>query len=150
MDTMMRKMDDLAKRMEQMERAAPRPPRTALGCFRCGSLDHLRRDCPQLRTRARPAHALNNGHGDRRLLAVTELQAGQAPSVAGKLNGLEISLLLDSGAVVSVVPLSTWHKSTGGEPLEAAGGSILLGDGRRVRLCGQGTLPLQLGSWRGR
>ncbi|KRZ81763.1 Retrovirus-related Pol polyprotein from transposon 17.6, partial [Trichinella sp. T8] len=149
-DAMIKEMGNLAKRMEQLERAAPRPPRTAPGCFRCGSLDHLRRDCPQLRTRTRPAHALNNGHGDRRLLAMTELQAGHAPSVAGKLNGLEISLLLDSGAVVSVVPLSIWHESTGGEPLEAAGGSILLGDGRRVRLCGRGTLPLQLGSWRGR
>ncbi|KRX40298.1 hypothetical protein T05_15184 [Trichinella murrelli] len=42
------------------------------------------------------------------------------------------------------------HKSTGGEPLEAAGGSILHSDGRRVRLCGQGTLPLQVVSWRGR
>ncbi|KRY05823.1 Transposon Ty3-G Gag-Pol polyprotein, partial [Trichinella patagoniensis] len=63
---------------------------------------------------------------------------------------LEISLLLDSEAVVSAVPLSIWHKSTGREPLEAAGGSILLGDGRRVHLCGQGTLTLQVGSWRGR
>ncbi|KRZ49226.1 hypothetical protein T02_1965, partial [Trichinella nativa] len=123
-----------------LERTTPRPSRTAPGCFRCGSLDHLRRDCPQLRTRTRPALAPNNGNGDRRLLAMTELQAGHAPSVAGKLNGLEISLLLDSGA----------HKSTGGEPLEAAGGSILLSDGRRVRLCGQGTLPLQVVSWRGR
>ncbi|KRY08065.1 hypothetical protein T12_4101 [Trichinella patagoniensis] len=81
---------------------------------------------------------------------MTELQAGHAPSVADKLNGLEISLFLDSGAVVSVVLLSIWHKSTGVEPLEAAGGSILLSDRRRVRLCGQGTLPLQVGSWRGR
>ncbi|KRZ48682.1 hypothetical protein T02_4533 [Trichinella nativa] len=81
---------------------------------------------------------------------MTELQAGHAPSVAGNLNGLEISLLLDSWAVVSVVLLSILHKSTVVEPLEAAGCSILLSDGRRVRLCGQGTLPLQVGSWRGR
>ncbi|XP_003366659.1 conserved hypothetical protein [Trichinella spiralis] len=81
---------------------------------------------------------------------MTELLAGHASSVVGKLNGLEISLLFDNGAVVSVLPLSVWLQSTGGEPLEAAGGSILLGDGRRVRLCCQGALPLQVGSWRGR
>ncbi|KRZ81217.1 hypothetical protein T08_992, partial [Trichinella sp. T8] len=60
----------------------------------------------------------------------TELQAGHAPSVT--------------------VPLSIWYKSTGREPLKATGGSILLSDGRRVRLRGQGTLTLQVGSWRGR
>ncbi|KRY87289.1 Gypsy retrotransposon integrase-like protein 1 [Trichinella pseudospiralis] len=87
---------------------------------------------------------------ERRLLAMTELEAGHTPSVVGKLNGLEVPLFLDSGAVVSVVPLSTWQKSTGGEPLEAARGSILFGDGRRVRICGQGVLPLQVGGWRGR
>ncbi|KRX54571.1 hypothetical protein T09_12742 [Trichinella sp. T9] len=97
-DAMIREMGNLAKKVEQLERTTPRPSRTAPGCFRCGSLDHLRRDCPQLRTRTRPALAPNNGNGDR----------------------------------------------------QAAGGSILLSDGRRVRLCGQGTLPLQVVRWRGR
>ncbi|KRX78371.1 hypothetical protein T06_12776 [Trichinella sp. T6] len=36
------KGDGDAKKVEQLERAAPRPPRTTPGCFRCGSLDHLR------------------------------------------------------------------------------------------------------------
>ncbi|KRY86787.1 hypothetical protein T4D_4338 [Trichinella pseudospiralis] len=148
-------VDGLARRLEKMETAQDRPfrvrsTRRPTECFQCGGLGQFRRDCPQLRTRTWPARALNNGHGDRRLLAMAELQAGNAPSVAGKLNELEISLLLDIGAVVSVVPLSIWHNSTGGGPLEAAGGSIRLGDGRRMRLCGQGTLPLQVGSWRGR
>ncbi|KRY79979.1 Retrovirus-related Pol polyprotein from transposon 17.6 [Trichinella pseudospiralis] len=118
-------VDSLARRLEKMETAQDRPSRVRstrrpTECFQCSGL------------------------------AMAELQAGHAPSVAGKLNGLEISLLLDSGAVVSVSPLPIWHKSTGGESLESAGGSIRLGDGRRVRLCGQGTLPLQVGSWRGR
>ncbi|KRY73130.1 hypothetical protein T4A_5225 [Trichinella pseudospiralis] len=128
-------VDGLARRLEKMETAQDRPfrvrsTRRPTECFQCGGLGQFRRDCPQLRTRTWPARALNNGHGDRRLLAMAELQAGNAPSVA--------------------VPLSIWHNSTGGGPLEAAGGSIRLGDGRRMRLCGQGTLPLQVGSWRGR
>ncbi|KRX13528.1 hypothetical protein T07_8052 [Trichinella nelsoni] len=81
---------------------------------------------------------------------MSELQAGQSPSVAGKVNGLEISLLLDSGAVVSVVSLSAWRKATGGEPFGAAKGSILLDDWRKVRLCGQGVWSLQIGNCRGR
>ncbi|KRY31236.1 hypothetical protein T01_14385 [Trichinella spiralis] len=120
-DAMIREMGNLAKKVEQLERAAPRPPGL---------------------------------HPDASVVAAWTTSGETAPSFGPepgqRLNGLEISLLLDSGAVVSVVPLSTWHKSTGGEPLEAAGGSILLGDGRRVRLCGQGTLPLQVGSCRGR
>ncbi|KRX99121.1 hypothetical protein T4E_7198 [Trichinella pseudospiralis] len=44
---------------------------------------------------------------ERLLLAIADLEAGHAPSVVGKLNGLEIPLLLDTGAVVSLVPLST-------------------------------------------
>ncbi|KRZ94586.1 hypothetical protein T08_10830 [Trichinella sp. T8] len=71
-DAMIREMGNLAKKVEQLERTTPRPSRTAPGCFRCGSLDHLRRDCPQLRTRTRPVLAPNNGNGDRRLLAMTE------------------------------------------------------------------------------
>ncbi|KRZ55916.1 Transposon Ty3-G Gag-Pol polyprotein [Trichinella nativa] len=49
-DAMIREMGNLAKKVEQLERTTPRPSRTAPGCFRCGSLDHRRRDCPQLRT----------------------------------------------------------------------------------------------------
>ncbi|KRY47148.1 Retrovirus-related Pol polyprotein from transposon 17.6 [Trichinella britovi] len=147
-ETLTRRFDQLQTTLERSN--SRRSARRGTECFRCGEQGHFLRDCPQRQTGTRPARALNNGNGDRRLLAMTALQAGHAPSVTGKLNGLEISLLLDSGAVVSVVPLSIWHKSTGREPLEAAGGSILLGDGRRVRLCGQGTLTLQVGSWRGR
>ncbi|KRY57961.1 hypothetical protein T03_6340 [Trichinella britovi] len=147
-DNLAQAVEALTRRFAQLQTTlersnSRRPAPRATECFRCGEQGHFRRDCPQLQTRTRPARALNSGNGDCRLLAMTELQAGHAPSVAGKLNGLEISLLLDSGAVVSVVPHSIWHKSTGGVPLEAAGGSILLGDGRRLRLCGQGTLPLE-------
>ncbi|KRY26178.1 hypothetical protein T01_9729, partial [Trichinella spiralis] len=131
-DNLAQAVEALTRRFDQLQTTlersnSRRPARRATECFRCGEQGHFLRDCPQLRTRTRPARALNNGNRDLRLLAMTELQAGHAPSVA--------------------VPLSIWYKSAGGEPLEAAGGSILLSDGRRVRLCGQGTLPLQLIDW---
>ncbi|KRX49900.1 hypothetical protein T05_16076 [Trichinella murrelli] len=130
-DNLAQAVEALTRRFDQLQTTlersnSRRSARRGTECFRCGEQGHFLRDCPQRQTGTRPARALNNGNGDRRLLAMTALQAGHAPSVTGKLNGLEISLLLDSGAVVSVVPLSIWHKSTGREPLEAAGGSILL------------------------
>ncbi|XP_003377598.1 conserved hypothetical protein [Trichinella spiralis] len=70
-------------------------------------------------------------------------------SASSKVNGLEISLLLDCGAVVSIVPLSTWHKSTNGS-YALSKGSILLCEGRKVRLCSQGMWSLQIRNWRGR
>ncbi|KRZ79957.1 hypothetical protein T10_3024, partial [Trichinella papuae] len=149
-DALIREMGNLARKVEQLERTSARPARTAAGCFHCGSLDHLRRDCPQLRARTRPAGAQRSGSTDRRLLAMTESQAGCSPLVAGKLNGLRIPLLLDSGAVVSVVSESTWRSATKGQPLRIAEGSILLGDGRKMCICGLGVMPLQLGSWSGR
>ncbi|KRY06472.1 Transposon Ty3-I Gag-Pol polyprotein, partial [Trichinella patagoniensis] len=124
-ETLNRRFDQLQTTLERSN--SRRPARRTTECFRCGEQGHFLRDCPQTETRTRPARPLNNRDGDRRLLAMAELQAGHAPSVT--------------------VPLSIWHKSTGGEPLETAGGSILLSDGRRVRLCGKGTLPLQLIDW---
>ncbi|KRX85875.1 hypothetical protein T4E_4024 [Trichinella pseudospiralis] len=61
---------------------------------------------------------------------MTELQAGCSSMVAGKLSGLEIFLLLDSGAVVSVASESIWRSATKGQPLRTAEeGFILLSDG---------------------
>ncbi|KRY77397.1 hypothetical protein T4A_1356 [Trichinella pseudospiralis] len=61
------------------------------------------------------------GHGRtrERLLLV-----GHAPSVVGGLNGLQIPLLLDSEVIVFLVPLPIWQKSTCGEHMVAAIGSI--------------------------
>ncbi|KRX63014.1 hypothetical protein T09_2105 [Trichinella sp. T9] len=104
--------DNLAQAVEALTRRETE-------CFRCGEQGHFRRDCPQLQTRTRPARALNSGNGVCRLLAMTELQAGHAPSVAGKLNGLEISLLLDSGAKPPEAPSCS---ATGEECASAARG----------------------------
>ncbi|KRX66759.1 hypothetical protein T09_13136 [Trichinella sp. T9] len=48
------------------------------------------------------------------------------------------------------IRLSGWTRCATLTPSCAHKGSILLGDCRRVRLCGQGVWSLHLGSWRGR
>ncbi|KRX18447.1 Retrovirus-related Pol polyprotein from transposon opus [Trichinella nelsoni] len=57
------------------------------------------------------------------------LQAGNTPCVNGKLNGTRVSLLLDTGAVVSVIPESLWHSASGGEPLKREKDTPTRGDG---------------------
>ncbi|KRX70736.1 hypothetical protein T06_3804, partial [Trichinella sp. T6] len=86
-----RTVETLARRLDKMEVTQERPSH-----------------CPQLRVRTRSARASNSGIAVSWRCQNTE-QAGQSPFVSSKVNGLEISLLLDSGAVVSVVPLSTWR-----------------------------------------
>ncbi|KRZ87957.1 hypothetical protein T08_6319 [Trichinella sp. T8] len=76
------------------------------------------------------------------------LQADETPCVNGKLSGTRVCLLLDTGAVVSVIPESLWQITSGGEPLERETGTILLADGRRMCISGVGVVPLQLGRWR--
>ncbi|KRX34793.1 hypothetical protein T05_15274 [Trichinella murrelli] len=46
------------------------------------------------------------------------MQTGDTPCVNGKLSGTKVSLLLDTGAVVSVIPESLWQVASVGEPLE--------------------------------
>ncbi|KRX55342.1 hypothetical protein T06_8458 [Trichinella sp. T6] len=61
------------------------------------------------------------------------------------LSGTRVSLLLDTGSVVSVIPESLWQITSGGEPLERETGTILLTEGRRMCISGVGVEPLQLG-----
>ncbi|KRY30780.1 hypothetical protein T01_2239 [Trichinella spiralis] len=82
-------VEALAQRLDKMEVTRERPSRLqptrrAMECFECGDLGHIRRDCPQLRFRTRSARASSSGTSDGRLLAMTELQAGQSPSVTDR------------------------------------------------------------------
>ncbi|KRX18507.1 hypothetical protein T07_14129 [Trichinella nelsoni] len=79
---------------------------------------------------------------------MARLQAGETPCVSGKLSGMRVSLLLDTGAVVSVIPDSLWQIASGGDSLERKAGTILLADGRRMCISGVGVVPLQLDRWR--
>ncbi|KRX30239.1 hypothetical protein T05_14218, partial [Trichinella murrelli] len=78
-ETLTRRFDQLQTTLERSN--SRRSARRGTECFRCGEQGHFLRDCPQRQTGTRPARALNNGNGDRRLLAMTALQAGHAPSV---------------------------------------------------------------------
>ncbi|KRX70416.1 hypothetical protein T06_1541 [Trichinella sp. T6] len=50
----------------RLERTSERPARTGTGCFNCGSLDHLRRNYHELRSRTRPAGAQRRSRERRR------------------------------------------------------------------------------------
>ncbi|XP_003369023.1 conserved hypothetical protein [Trichinella spiralis] len=108
----------------------------------------------RLPTRKTPNPTTADGHthrpGNRRVLFMAVLQTGETPCVNGKLIWTRVSLLLDTGAVVSVITESLWQITSGGEPLERETGTILLADGRRMCTSGLGVVPLQLGRWRGR
>ncbi|KRX71866.1 hypothetical protein T06_16919 [Trichinella sp. T6] len=79
----------LARRMDKLE---------------CGSLGHLRGDCPhkRRRTQRQPTGTQSGGPGNRRVLTMARLKAGDTPHINGKLNGTRVCLLLDTWAVVSI------------------------------------------------
>ncbi|KRX51502.1 Retrovirus-related Pol polyprotein from transposon, partial [Trichinella sp. T9] len=151
MEDLIREVRKISSKLEKQESTAARPAARRDGCSNCGGLGHLRRDCPHKRrlTQRPPTGTQSGRPGNRRVLSMAGLQTGDTPCVNGKLSGTRVSLLLDTGAVVSVIPESLWQVASGGEPLERKTGKILLADGRRMCISGVGVVPLQLGRWRG-
>ncbi|KRZ87354.1 hypothetical protein T08_8723 [Trichinella sp. T8] len=155
-DDLIREVRKVSMKLEKQEPTAVRHAARRHGCFNCGGLGHLRRDCPPEshaapRRNQRPPTSTQSGFpGNRRVLSMAGLQASETPCVNSKLSGMRVSLLLDIGAVVSVIPESLWQIASGGDPLERKMGTIVLADGRRMCISGVGVVSLQLGRWRAR
>ncbi|KRZ48763.1 Retrovirus-related Pol polyprotein from transposon 17.6 [Trichinella nativa] len=84
-----------------------------------------------------------------RTMAIINPQTGNVLTVPGRIENLEISLLVDSGAVVSVISKLVWDKATSCRKLRGATSPIQLGDGRKMATFGWGVVQLHLGRWKG-
>ncbi|KRY41540.1 hypothetical protein T01_11996 [Trichinella spiralis] len=131
---------NIARQVQQMQRTALQTV-GRVGCFSCGCLDHHRRDCPQLRVRKRTA--------ERRTMATINPLTGSVLAVTGKIRRLNILLLVDSDAMVSVIPKRVWDKATSGRKLHGAARPMQLGDGRKMATCIWGYSPSTPGEMKG-
>ncbi|XP_003369137.1 conserved hypothetical protein [Trichinella spiralis] len=86
--------------------------------------------------------------GDRRpaerTMATINPQTGNVLAVPGRIENLEISLLVDSGAVVSVISKRMWDMANSCRKLRGVASPIQLGDGRKMATFGWGVVQLHL------
>ncbi|KRX21504.1 hypothetical protein T07_15147 [Trichinella nelsoni] len=124
-------MKNLCRQVQQLERTALQTF-GRVGCFSCGCLDQHRRDCSQLRVRKPTA--------ERRTMATINPLTGSVLAVTGKIQSLNILLLVDSDEMGSVIPKRVWDKATSGQKLQGAARPMQLGDGKKMATC----VPLPL------
>ncbi|KRX37808.1 hypothetical protein T05_7745 [Trichinella murrelli] len=121
-DDLIREVRKVSMKLEKQEPTAVRHAARRHGCFICGGLGHLRRDCPP------ESHAAP--------------RRNQRPPT-GTQSGFPGNLWPDCKQAKR-------HIASGGDPLERKMGTIVLADGRRMCISGVGVVSLQLGRWRAR
>ncbi|KRY44996.1 Retrovirus-related Pol polyprotein from transposon 17.6 [Trichinella britovi] len=137
-ETLTRRFDQLQTTLERSN--SRRPARRATECFRCGEQGHFLRDCPQRRVAARVMPATTSRRPAERTMATINPQTGNVLTVPGRIENIEISLFVDSGAVVSVISTQVWDKATSCRKLRGAASPIQLGDRRKMATFGWGGL----------
>ncbi|KRX79159.1 Transposon Ty3-I Gag-Pol polyprotein [Trichinella sp. T6] len=147
LEALTRLFDQLQTTLERSN--SRRPARRATECFRCGGQGHFIRDCPQRRVAARVMPAMTLRRPAERTMAIINPQTGNVLTVPGRIENLKISLLVDSGAGVSIISKQVWDKATSCRKLRGATSPIQLGDGRKMATFGWGVVQLHLGRWKG-
>ncbi|XP_003369349.1 zinc knuckle protein [Trichinella spiralis] len=92
MEDLIREVKKIFLKLEKQESTVARPAARRGGCFNCGGLGHLRRDCPHERrlTQRPPTGAQSGRPGNRRALSMAGLQTGDTPCVKVPRHAVQI------------------------------------------------------------
>ena len=131
-------------------------PREAGGqgprCFKCGERGHLRRECPQQQkqpkkqqNQPRKSHVKlvteETGPDDEDLWRVNTIQPAAAEWAQVKVNGHQLTMLVDTGSPVTIISADTHVPGLKLQPSQLRLTSFT---GQQIHLCGEGEVSVEV------